>query len=173
MNRFVGSLLVLATLNAPLLAHADSFATCPAETHRSFLADLSGDLHSIVGRAEGEGVALARGFGAFLAGAKDHIVDGAAELVGYSELLGLRYPVTNYQFEVSPTLTRGSRQDAAGIADLGRRGFKSIVDLTLEGTNDGPAARAAGMRTYNVPTLDNAHPTEAQMKAFLDFVTNP
>ena len=56
---------------------------------------------------------------------------------------------------------------------LRAHGFRAIVDLTLEGTKDAALAPAAGLRTLNITTLDNDHPTLAQMKTFLDFVTAP
>lgn len=112
--------------------------------------------------------------GAIFKKAGEHVVDGAAESVGLVELLGVRYPVKKYQEQVSPTLWRGSRiDDSAGFADLKSRGFKATVDLTLEHTGDAKLAPANGLNTYNVPTLDDSHPTERQMVGFLNFVTNP
>ena len=172
MKRLLAGLLIVA-LHVPVLAQAESFSSCPAEQHSGFLSGLAGDLHSIAGKISGAGQAVGQGILGFLKDAKDDVIDGAAQLVGYSELLGLRYPVTTYQFQVSPTLTRGSRQDEAGIAALGKSGFKSMIDLTLEGTHDNPAAANAGMKSYNIPILDNSHPTNAQMKQYLDIVTSP
>lgn len=158
---------VLLLVAIPGVASAESFSTCQeAGPNPSFLSRLGGSLHDIFDKVEDRTEAAGKKIG-------DHAIDGAAQLVGYTELLGLRYPVKTYQFEVSPTLTRGSRLDAKGIAALGARGFKSIVDLTLEGTHDGIAARAAGMTPYNIRILDNSHPTNAQMKQFLDIVTAP
>ena len=105
---------------------------------------------------------------------KDGFLNAAAESVGVAELAGLRYPVSKYELKVSDTLTRGSRiEDAAGYASLKKQGFKSIVDLTLEGTNDSRFAQKAGLNTLNVKILDNSAPTTAQMKQFLDFATKP
>ena len=102
---------------------------------------------------------------------KDMFSDLGAETVGLAELAGLRYPVTNYQSKVSDTLTRGSRIDTEqGYANLKAQGFEGIVDLTLE---DAQLAPKAGLNTLNVKILDNSAPTEAQMKQFLDFATNP
>ena len=101
------------------------------------------------------------------------LVDGA-ELIGVSETLGLRYPVSPYEFKVNDSLTRGSRLSSPnGYSGLVKQGFKSIVDLTLEGTGDARYAKAAGLDTLNVKILDNAAPTSAQMVEFLDYVTNP
>lgn len=97
-----------------------------------------------------------------------------AELVGVAELVGLRYPVSKYEFKVSEGLTRGSRiEDSAGYDKLKQQGFKGIVDLTLEGTNDAKDGKKAGLNTLNVKILDNSAPTQKQMKDFLDFATNP
>ena len=97
-----------------------------------------------------------------------------AELVGVAELVGLRYPVSSYEFKVSDSLTRGSRiNDAKGYDTLVKQGFKGIVDLTLEGTNDAKGGKAAGLNTLNVKILDNSAPTQNQVKQFLDFATNP
>jgi hypothetical protein len=97
-----------------------------------------------------------------------------AETVGVAELVGLRYPVSKYEFKVSDGLTRGSRiDDPKGYDSLVKQGFKGIVDLTLEGTNDAKGGKAAGLNTLNVKILDNSAPTQKQVKDFLDFATNP
>ena len=105
---------------------------------------------------------------------RDGLVNGAAETIGLAELVGLRYRVKSYSSPVTSSLARGSRIDKPkGYENLKADGFKSIVDLTLEGTKDAKLAPAAGLKTFNVKILDNAAPTNAQMKQFLDFVTNP
>ena len=97
-----------------------------------------------------------------------------AESIGVAELVGLRYPVSKYEFKMSDQLTRGSRiDDPKGYESLKKQGFKGIVDLTLEGTNDAKGGKAAGLNTLNVKILDNSAPTQDQMKQFLDFATNP
>jgi hypothetical protein len=120
---------------------------------------------------------LKKGWGATTSVAgkvKDGFIDGAAQTVGLAELAGLRYPVSQYEFKVSDNFTRGSRiDDPRGYQKLKDQGFKSIVDLTMEGTHDKELAPKAGLNTLNVKILDNASPTNAQMKQFLDFVTNP
>ncbi len=105
---------------------------------------------------------------------KNAVATAGAESIGVAELVGLRYPVSKYEFKVSDGLTRGSRiEDSAGYASLKSQGFKGIVDLTLEGTNDAKDGKKAGLNTFNVQILDNSAPTQAQMKQFLDFATNP
>jgi len=97
-----------------------------------------------------------------------------SESIGVAELVGLRYPVSSYESKVTDQLTRGSRiDDAAAYGKLKDQGFKGIVDLTLEGTNDAKYAKAAGLNALNVKILDNSAPTQAQMKQFLDFATDP
>lgn len=96
------------------------------------------------------------------------------EAIGVVGLGGIRYPVSKYEFKVDARLSRGSRiDDPAGYATLKEAGFKSTVDLTLEGTRDATLGAAAGLHTLNVQILDNSPPTTLQMKAFLDFATKP
>ncbi len=146
---------------------------------------LGNEIKTEAGKAEAEvkkgwtaasGVAKKIGDG-FVAGAKtavDAVENGAAESIGVAELAGLRYPVSHYESKVDANLTRGSRiDDPNGYNLLKQQGFKGIVDLTLEGTNDAKLAPKAGLNTLNVKILDNSAPTQAQMKQFLDFATNP
>lgn len=105
---------------------------------------------------------------------KNGVSTFGAEAVGVAGTFGLRYPVSVYEFRVSPGLVRGSRiEDPKGHAKLKQQGIKGIVDLTLEGTNDAKRGKAAGLNTLNVRILDNDAPTTAQMKQFLDFATAP
>jgi len=97
-----------------------------------------------------------------------------SEAIGVAELVGLRYPVSKYESKVDAGLTRGSRiDDPKGYEKLVEQGFKGIVDLTLEGTNDAKGGKAAGLNTCNVEILDNSAPSRAQIKQFLDFATKP
>jgi len=97
-----------------------------------------------------------------------------AEAVGVAGLFGLRYPVSAYEFRVSPGLVRGSRiEDPKGYEKLKRQGVKSLIDLTIEGTKDLTEGKHAGLNVLNVRILDNSAPTTAQMKQFLDFATTP
>jgi hypothetical protein len=95
----------------------------------------------------------------------------AAECVGYAELLGFRYPVKAYHFKVSDTLTRGSRLDAQGLADLAAQGFKGIVNLCKE-YDESETARAAGLGALHLEIIDNTAPTIDQMRQFLDFAAD-
>ena len=114
--------------------------------------------------------------GAALNGLKDvgdGFFDGGAEAVGVAELLGARYPVKEYQSKVDDNLTRGSRLTDPEIAQLHTQGYKSVVNLCLENDDDTARAKALGMNSLHLPILDNSAPSEAQVKQFLDFVTNP
>jgi protein-tyrosine phosphatase len=108
---------------------------------------------------------------------------GLGEALGVLELTGFRYGVSKYESKVDDHLTRGSRiDDPKSYEALKKAGFKGIVDLTKEGTKDAELAPKQGLNTLNVKILDNAAPTDRgpnqpnrfpEMKAFLDFATNP
>src|SRR5262249_52091534 len=95
----------------------------------------------------------------------------AAGCVGYSELLGFRYPVKAYHFKVSETLTRGSRLDEQGLKDLAGHGFKAVVNLCKE-YDESDKVRAAGLTPLHLEIVDNTVPTIDQMKQFLDFAAD-
>ena len=97
---------------------------------------------------------------------------GAAECVGYAELLGFRYPVKAYHFKVSETLTRGSRLDEQGLEDLAEHGFKGVVNLCKE-YDDSDKVRTAGLMPLHLGIIVNTAPTVEQMKKFLDFAADP
>jgi len=63
--------------------------------------------------------------------------------------------------------------DVRGYAWLKDQGFNAIVDLTLEGAENVEAAVQAKLTLANIQIAAGHAPTHAQMKAFLDFVTNP
>jgi protein tyrosine phosphatase (PTP) superfamily phosphohydrolase (DUF442 family) len=105
--------------------------------------------------------------------AKDDFLDLGGAAIGYAELAGLKYPVKQYSFQVSSGLTRGSRVDEAGMEKLKAKGFKGIVNLCAENNMDaGPAAKN-GIHALHLPIIDNTVPSEATVKQFLDFATNP
>ena len=103
---------------------------------------------------------------------KDAVKDGAGEAVGYAELAGLRYPVKAYSAEVSPTLTRGSRLDKAGLALWAGKGFHGVVNFCRE-YDDSADVKAAGLNPLHLSVLDNTAPTDEQLEQFLDFVRAP
>jgi protein tyrosine phosphatase (PTP) superfamily phosphohydrolase (DUF442 family) len=97
---------------------------------------------------------------------------GAA--LGYSELIGIRYPMSHrYQYKVNAELSRGSAVDAAGLIGLHAEGFKSVVNLRAEDNGDAAVAQALGMNALHLRIVDNTPPTVKQMVQFLDFVTDP
>ncbi|MCA1828234.1 MAG: LssY C-terminal domain-containing protein [Myxococcales bacterium] len=100
------------------------------------------------------------------------VEDAAAEALGYCELLGVRYPVKAYQFQVSKALTRGSRVDEKGLRDLKTRGFRGVVNLCRE-YDDSDRVRKAGLVPLHLAILDNTAPDESSMVQFLDFVSDP
>ena len=98
----------------------------------------------------GKDIAKGNGWSAVGKNLKNTGATLGAELIGVGELVGLRYPVSKYEFKVSEGLTRGSRiEDSKGHEKLKQQGFKGIVDLTLEGTSDARAGKAAGLNTLN------------------------
>lgn len=139
-----------------------------------FTADVKADVKEVASDLHPKDGWSVQARAELLKDAKNGVVTFAAEAVGVFEVVGVRYPVSSYEFKVTPELTRGSRiEDSKGYQQLAEQGFKGVVDLTLEGTNDAKLAPAAGLHTLNVPILDNDAPTTDQMKAFLDFATAP
>lgn len=136
---------------------------------KKFGGDVAHDVKTL-----GKDIAKGKGWSAVGKDLKNTGATLGSELVGVGELTGLRYPVSKYEFKVSDGLTRGSRiDDPKGYEKLKQQGFKGIVDLTLEGTNDAKGGKAAGLNTLNVKILDNSAPTQKQVKQFLDFATDP
>jgi protein tyrosine phosphatase (PTP) superfamily phosphohydrolase (DUF442 family) len=101
---------------------------------------------------------------------KDELMVIAGEALGVAEILGLRYKVTQYEAQVSSELTRGSRLDAKGIVGLKAQGFNGIVSFCLENNDDAKPAESVGLHHLRIPILDNACPTEDQVREFLQFV---
>jgi hypothetical protein len=106
--------------------------------------------------------------------AQAHLANFFGRTVGKMELHGLSFEVKHpYQARVTPELGRGSRVDAAGIDELKRNGYRSIVSLTAESHADAEPAAHAGMSHLQLNIVDNTAPSEAQMKQFLDFASQP
>lgn len=104
---------------------------------------------------------------------KDTFVNLGGALVGVAGMAGIRYPVKEYRTEVAPGLWRGSRLDASDAAALKKSGIKSLIELTKEADNDAALARANGMNHLRIPIHDNRPPSFAQVKQFLDYVSDP
>jgi hypothetical protein len=94
---------------------------------------------------------------------------GAA--LGFTELKGARYPIKQYAFKVSQTLSRGALTDAQGLLDLKGHGFKGIANLAAE-IDEGAAVKAAGLMTLRLEIPQGGVPTQEQMRKFLDFAGN-
>ncbi len=119
--------------------------------------------------------------GGFFVAVWEHLEDFIAQLVGHIEMLGIRFPVKKYEAELTvpgpsgqPVFTgvgRGSRRDAESMRALAARGYRSILSLCKEGDEDKRNAAAVGMRSKHISILDNSHPTMAQAKEALDFLT--
>ncbi len=153
---------------------SSSFRTNLTDGLRKFENDVKSDAREIAHDLKSGGAWTAKGRTDLVKDLKNTVSTFGGETVGVAELAGLRYPVSAYEFKVSDGLTRGSRiNDTQGYNKLVAQGFKGIVDLTLEGTNDATLGKQAGLNTCNVKILDNSAPTMAQMKQFLDFATNP
>jgi protein tyrosine phosphatase (PTP) superfamily phosphohydrolase (DUF442 family) len=103
---------------------------------------------------------------------KDELLVGAAEALGVAELLGLRYSVKSYEAQVSSELYRGSRVDGKGMAALKAQGIKGIVSFCMENNDDAKPADQLGLHHLRIPILDNATPSEDQVKEFVQFVKN-
>jgi protein-tyrosine phosphatase len=104
---------------------------------------------------------------------KDDFINVGGAAIGYAEMAGLKYPVKQYSMQLSPGLTRGSRLDEAGMEKLKAQGFKSTVNLCAENNTDAGLAAKNGMSSLHLPIIDNTVPSEATVKQFLDFATNP
>jgi hypothetical protein len=130
-------------------------------------------------------VAAPRGRPGVLTRLSEALTDGAGRAIGYLELLGLHYPVKPYEAKVYVRdasgrqvwtgLERGSRRSPDGLRALAaaKPPFRGILSLCRENDDDRAMATALGIKPLRVPVLDNDHPTLAQVKQALDFVTNP
>jgi tyrosine-protein phosphatase SIW14 len=92
----------------------------------------------------------------------------------FAERLPDALPMANVA-KLDEGIWRGSAPGSDGMAALKAQGFKTVVDLRTDGV-DRAAAAAAGLRLVEIPI--HAHiacdaPTEAQVKQFLDIVTDP
>lgn len=103
----------------------------------------------------------------------DWLVNLSGKLVGYAEMIGLKYPVKEYRFQVAEGLWRGSRLDMKAIRDLKEKGFQLIVNLCAENDNDSKPAAYWKMKAVHIPIMDNQPPQEDQMVQFLNLVLDP
>lgn len=121
----------------------------------------------------------------------DAFKDWGGQSIGRVEVAGVAFATAHYVKEVIPgILTRGSRVDfltpgdtlltskanrasvPRSVADLDASGFRSVVDLRLEGRGDQvPAGSTIAIKRIKI--LDNATPTDAQVMDFLAFIQKP
>ncbi|HEY3449109.1 MAG TPA: dual specificity protein phosphatase family protein [Myxococcales bacterium] len=104
---------------------------------------------------------------------KDSFTDIGGASIGFAEMMGLKYSVKAYQFQVSPGLTRGSRLESGQMEDLKAKGFKGVVNLCAENDLDSAGAAKNGLNALHLEIIDNTAPTQAQMLDFLKFAKNP
>ena len=69
---------------------------------------------------------------------------------------------------------RGARPKSADLKNLAALGIKTVIDLTDNSSDyEKPAVEAAGMRYVNIPIVDKAYPSAAQVNAFLKVTNDP
>jgi protein tyrosine phosphatase (PTP) superfamily phosphohydrolase (DUF442 family) len=76
---------------------------------------------------------------------------------------------------VDSTLMRGARPDAAGLAALEARGFRTVVNLTRDGEERAEAERL-GLDYFEIPLtahLWSSPPTEEQVRQFFSLALDP
>src|SRR5579859_5346487 len=157
----VTSLVVCLALCAPGL-----LADCPTDAGGP-VSDLAGGVGAAAAQSNVAAAGGAAGkslFGGIVSAlASSPVGDFFTRLWGDAELISINgwHPIKDsvpnpYQTPVSACLWRGSRIDSpAGYQDLVSRGFKSIVDLTAEGTLDETEAAKAGLTLKRVPIIDD------------------
>jgi protein tyrosine phosphatase (PTP) superfamily phosphohydrolase (DUF442 family) len=102
----------------------------------------------------------------------DTVLNWSGAAVGYFELYtGFRYAVTPSFEKVSDTLTRGSRRSPEELKAMANEGFRGIISLTAERTDDRATVERLGMRYLRLPIVDNTAPTRRQMMRMLDFLS--
>ncbi len=152
--------------------------------------DLKVDLHGVAhaledlpadARAEGEKI-LSTPSGTDLQHRIFDVLENAVvDAYGHAELLEtLRflasYPVKAYTYQVSPSVSRGERADAAKMKRLAAQGFTATINLCAElPKGDTPVIATAGltgkMLTHHVGIVDMNPPTVAQVMDYLETVT--
>ena len=104
----------------------------------------------------------------------DKLLDAGGKLIGLAEKAGIvKYPVKNYQFQVTHELWRGSRLNLEGYKVLKRAGFTTVINLCAENTDDTLDAMTAGLKAVLIPVIDNTAPISEQIYYFLNTVSVP
>ncbi len=102
---------------------------------------------------------------------------GSLERVKYLHFLS-QYPVLSYVYEMSSSLSRGSRPSAARLAALARDGYGATINLCAEmADGDAPGIRSAGLsgslRTLHIPITDGTPPELNQVTEMLRWLADP
>ena len=109
----------------------------------------------------------------FLRRAWNAVLNALGAIVGYLGMIGLEYPVSEYKFKVSDTLTRGTRLSAGDVAELVNDGFRLIVNFCAENNDDAQPSAIHGIKAVHIPVMDNQPPDLDQMIYFLTLVNEP
>src|SRR5579859_7771963 len=102
---------------------------------------------------------------------------GSLERVRYLHFLS-QYPVLSYLYEMSGSLSRGSRPSAARLGLLAREGYGATVNLCAEmDGGDAPEIEKAGLsgslRTLHIPITDGTPPELDQVMDLLRYLADP
>src|SRR5258705_2474129 len=69
---------------------------------------------------------------------------------------------------------RGARPKSEDFKNLAALGIKTVIDLTDNSRErEEPAVVAAAMRYVNIPILDRAYPSAAQVSSYLNAANDP
>jgi len=88
----------------------------------------------------------------------------------------VRYPELPNFHQVNPQLYRGAQPKVGGVRKLAALGIKTILNLRREDDHtraEAVAARAAGLRYFNVPMPGTSKPTDAQINRVLAIINSP
>ena len=78
--------------------------------------------------------------------------------------------------QVSGHLYRGGQPGPGGLRELARLGVKTVINLRDEDEHaraEGEAARAEGLRYYNVPLGQHGRPSDADLERVLRIIDSP
>jgi protein tyrosine/serine phosphatase len=82
-------------------------------------------------------------------------------------------PVRNLGVVTPGCLYRSGQPGNDGFRWLAKNGFRSVVSLRKEHDDGAERLKALGLAYLHLPIRDNRAPTDAQARAFLEFVRNP
>ena len=75
--------------------------------------------------------------------------------------------------QVNDVYYRGGQPSGGDYADLKALGVRTIIDLTNEGSDQGRAAKQAGLKYFSVPMSSTSAPSATQVDQFLALVNDP